>query len=303
MQIKNIPNYNSLDEAVKAVFSENVKIVSKSSISGGDINRAYALSLSNGETVFMKANSIKNASFFTAEALGLFALSSVGVIGVPKILCTGIGKNDGISFLLLEMLKAGTRRKKDYWELLGHELASLHKAGCSVFADDKKYGFLSDNYIGMSPQKNTPCTSWIEFYSENRLKVQFKRAESYFDAPDLKRIQSLLDNLDRLLIEPEYPSLLHGDLWSGNVITGNDGKAWIIDPAVYVGHREVDLAMTELFGGFPCGFYASYNETAPIENGYDTRRELYNLYQLLNHLNMFGGSYLSSVLRILRTFT
>ena len=109
-------------------------------------------------------------------------------------------------------------------------------------------------------------------------------------------------NLDRYLVEPEKPSLVHGDLWSGNFITGSDGQAWLIDPAVYVGHAEADLAMTELFGGFHPRFYAAYREVNPLQPGYEQRRDLYNLYHLLNHLNLFGRGYLSSVLRILSRY-
>ena len=127
-------------------------------------------------------------------------------------------------------------------------------------------------------------------------------AEQYFEASERRMINNLLERLDTLLIEPEYPSLLHGDLWSGNFMTGDDGKAWLIDPAVYVGHAEADIAMTELFGGFSEEFYSAYRETAPMQAGYEDRRDLYNLYQLLNHLNMFGGSYLSSVRRIVRRY-
>ena len=296
------PTFTSLDSAISALFGEDIKITGRSGISGGDINEAYRLTLSDGNTLFMKTNRLENASFFTAEAAGLAALASTHAIGLPKILGTGIDTDGGFSFLLLEMIR-GAARVRDYWEILGQELASLHKYDPSEYSGTGKYGFHSDNYIGMSAQKNTPCDSWVEFFRSNRLEPQFKRAGGYFSPEDLKRIHSLLDGLDRLLIEPEYPSLLHGDLWGGNVMTGNDGKAWLIDPAVYVGHREVDIAMTELFGGFSQSFYASYQESAPLEPGYQDRLELYNLYQLLNHLNMFGGSYLSSVLSTVRAFT
>ncbi len=294
--------FTSLNEAISTIFGDDVKITGRAGISGGDINEALRLTLSDGNEIFMKTNSLKNASFFTAEAAGLTALASTEAIGLPAILGTGTDIGGGFSFLLLKMIKGGARIRT-YWETLGRELAQLHQADCSRFSGHGRYGFETDNYIGMSAQRNAPGDSWVEFFRENRLEPQFKRAERYFGSEDMKRIHALLDNLDRLLIEPEYPSLLHGDLWGGNVMTGDDGKAWLIDPAVYVGHREVDIAMTELFGGFPQSFYASYQESAPLEPGYQDRLELYNLYQLLNHLNMFGGSYLSSVLRTVRAFT
>ena len=118
----------------------------------------------------------------------------------------------------------------------------------------------------------------------------------------MKRIGRFLDHIDEILVEPEYPSLLHGDLWAGNVITGNDGRAWLIDPAVYVGHAEADIAMTELFGGFPPAFYDAYQERIPLQPGYERRRDVYNLYHLVNHLNMFGRMYLSEVKRIVGRF-
>ena len=133
-----------------------------------------------------------------------------------------------------------------------------------------------------------------------RLAPQFRDAARWFDATDRKRISYLLEHLDEYLDEPEQPSFLHGNLWSGNFITGSDGNAWLIDPAAYVGHPEADIAMTELFGGFPQKFYDSYQEVNPMKPGYERRREVYNLYHLLNHLNLFGGSYLSSVRRILK---
>ena len=127
-------------------------------------------------------------------------------------------------------------------------------------------------------------------------------AEQRFDSSSLKMMAKLLDRLPSLLVEPKFPSLLHGDLWSGNYIIGNDGRAWLIDPAVYVGHAEADLAMTALFGRFPVHFYDAYNEVNPIDAGYRERRDLYNLYHLLNHVNLFGGGYMDGVMRIVREY-
>ncbi len=164
------------------------------------------------------------------------------------------------------------------------------------------YGFSQDNFIGARSQKNTPSSSWVSFFREQRLAPQFKTADSWFTPADRAKISKLLDNLDRFLIEPEQPSLLHGDLWSGNVMCGSDGKAMLIDPACYIGHRETDLAMTQLFGGFPESFYQAYKEAFPLQDGYEERRDLYNLYQLLNHLNLFGPTYLEPVLSIVSEY-
>ena len=289
-----IPNYNSLAGALVDLFGNSVAITQTDRLSGGDINKAYALTLNTGDKIFMKANAKSNAAFFTAEAAGLTAIAATKAISTPKIICTGTddGEDVGYSFLLLEYIKS-SGKIKTYWETFARELAAMHKADVG-----KEFGFSQDNFIGARPQQNTPAGSWISFFRDQRLAPQFKAADSYFTPADRIKITKLLDNLDRFLIEPEQPSLLHGDLWSGNVMCGSEGKAMLIDPACYVGHREADLAMTELFGGFPQTFYDAYKEAFPLQPGYEERRDLYNLYQLLNHLNLFGPTYLEPVLAI-----
>lgn len=289
-----IPNYNSLAGALVDLFGNSVAITETDRLSGGDINKAYALTLNTGDKIFMKANAKSNAAFFTAEAAGLTAIAATKAISTPKIICTGTddGEDVGYSFLLLEYIKS-SGKIKTYWETFARELAAMHKADVG-----KEFGFSQDNFIGARPQQNTPAGSWISFFRDQRLAPQFKAADSYFTPADRTKITKLLDNLDRFLIEPEQPSLLHGDLWSGNVMCGSEGKAMLIDPACYVGHREADLAMTELFGGFPQTFYDAYKEAFPLQPGYEERRDLYNLYQLLNHLNLFGPTYLEPVLAI-----
>ena len=297
-----IPNYNSLAGALVDLFGNSVAITQTDRLSGGDINKAYGLTLNTGDKIFMKANAKTNAAFFTAEAEGLCAIASTKAISTPKIICTGTdeGEDVGYSFLLLEYIKS-SGKIPTYWETFAQELAAMHKADVRVVASgdaDKPFGFSQDNFIGARPQQNTKSSSWISFFRDQRLAPQFKAADSYFTAADREKITKLLDNMDRFLIEPEQPSLLHGDLWSGNLMCGSDGKAMLIDPACYVGHREADLAMTELFGGFPQSFYDAYKEAFPLQPGYEERRDLYNLYQLLNHLNLFGPTYLEPVLTI-----
>ena len=261
---------------------------------GGDINDAYKLTLSDGRQVFMKANRYAGLSFFQAEADGLEAIRATGAISVPKVIAVGRDQQYG-PFLLLEWVET-VPNDPDFWESFGRNLARMHQAPTS------RFGWGKDNYIGASPQINTQHDSWIAFYRDCRLSPQFERAQHYFDPSMWKRITRLLDHLEDHLVEPPHPSLLHGDLWSGNFITGNDGQAWLIDPAVYVGHAEADLAMTELFGGFAPAFYSAYREVNPLQPGYEQRRDLYNLYHLLNHLNLFGRGYLSSVLKILNRY-
>jgi fructosamine-3-kinase len=259
----------------------------------------------------MKANRRENADFFRAEAEGLEALRSAGAISVPGVIARGVDDNE--SFLLLEYIEEG-RRSPAASEELGRRLAQLHMAdtenmtvsddmpGTANLVPGGRYGFLHDNYIGAGFQCNEPAETWTEFFIERRLRPQFEKASYYWDIDERKRIDRFLDRLDRYLAEPERPSLLHGDLWAGNYMIDSSGEPWLIDPAAYVGHAEADLAMTELFGGFDRRFYDSYRETAGIDSGYADRRDIYNLYHLLNHLNLFGGSYLYSVMSIVKRY-
>lgn len=292
---------NSLQDAITEWFGKEVSIVGRDSVYGGDINDSYRLSLSDGSMVFMKCNSLKNLSFFEAEIKGLEALSKTETIGVPKPYGIGTDQSQKVSFLLMEYLEPASKHF-DYWEVFGRELAALHRADCHSFTgadSDLPFGFDGDNYIGATPQINTPKENWITFFRDCRLVPQIKMADHYFDSRMRKKCVKLLDHLDTYLVEPEFPSLIHGDLWSGNALCGPDGKAWILDPAVYVGHFEAELAMTELFRKNPASFYDAYNEVTRIDSGYHERRDLYNLYHLLNHLNLFGGSYGSSVRSII----
>lgn len=291
-------HFTSLESAVRSLFGEDTRVERADRISGGDINEAYGLTLADGKCIFMKSNAKQNLSFFTAEAAGLTAIARTEAIGTPQILGVGTDeKGAGYSFLLLEFI-SGKSRSRNYWEDFARQLSDMHRAPTDGLVSGGKYGFDSDNYIGMRRQINTVHDSWISFFRDCRLEPQFQDVARYFDREDRKRIVWFLDHMDELLVEPEYPSLLHGDLWSGNVIAGNDGGAWLIDPAVYVGHAEADIAMTELFGGFPPVFYDAYKEVSPLQPGYERRRDVYNLYHLLNHLNMFGRMYLPEVKRI-----
>jgi len=301
MNADTIPFFSSLDDALASLFGNGIKILQSARVAGGDINEAYKLTLTDGMHIFMKANRKENASFFTAEAAGLTAIAKTGTIGTPHVLGRGIDEDrNGYSFLLLEYVE-GKGRGAGYWETFAYELAAMHRAETADFVNGGMYGFAGDNFIGSGSQENVAHESWIAFFRDCRLVPQFRRAAGYFDTAGLKKIDRLLEKLDCILVEPEYPSLLHGDLWSGNVIAGNDGKAWLIDPAVYVGHAEADLAMTELFGGFSRLFYDAYSDVAPIQPGYSRRRDFYNLYHLLNHLNLFGQMYLPSVKRIIES--
>ena len=308
------PHYPSLAGALVSLFGSSVAIDHTDRVSGGDISRAYALTLNTGARVFMKANARQNVAFFTAEAAGIAAIASTGAIGTPHILCTGTDEGEvaGYSFLLQDYVEFVPPRA-GYWEQFARNLAAMHEADTGIFVepavgapgndgnaaqhrspDTARFGFFQDTFIGATPQTNTPAAQWIPFFREQRLEPQFRAADEYFTAADRARNTRLLDHLESFLVEPERPSLLHGDLWSGNVLCAPAG-ALLIDPAASVGHAEADLAMTELFGGFPPAFYAAYREAHPLQPGYEDRRDLYNLYHLLNHLNLFGAAYRDAV--------
>jgi fructosamine-3-kinase len=293
--VKTCPSkpFNSLKEALSFLFDEVVGVLDEISISGGDINQAGKLSLDNGHNLFIKRNLYEKIELFKCEISGLTALGKSGLIGVPQVLAYGFDR--GKSFLLLPHIQSSVTNC--FWKELGQNLATLHKTDRG-----EKFGFHENNFIGSNHQINDWKESWVDFFRICRLEYQINLGKAYFDSSLSRQILSLLDKLDLLLPEPEYPSLLHGDLWKGNIIHGDRGIPWIIDPAVYYGHFEADLAMTELFGTFHRDFYHAYREENPLSSGYGERRDLYNLYHLLNHLNMFGPSYLSSVESIIKRY-
>ena len=292
-----LKTYPSLDQAVEDLFQSGVR--SAVSVPGGDINRAFRVDL-EGKAVFVKTNRRENLSFFEAEAEGLAAIAGTNTIRVPEVFAAGTDSRYG-SFLMMEWSEG--RKERDFFQNFGRNLASMHRAETTDFVRDGRFGFQHDNYIGSNRQTNSPADSWIDFFRDSQLSPQFRMADSWFDRQDRKAASRLMEHLDDYLPEPEFPSLLHGDLWNGNYLVGSDGAAWLIDPAAYVGCFEADIAMTELFGGFPRDFYAAYGEVNPMLPEYEERRDLYNLYHLLNHLNLFGGSYLSSVRSIIRRYS
>ncbi len=297
--IESIPAFGSLKEAVSLARGRRITVEKKQTVHGGDANDAYRLVLSDGSFLFLKVNSISNADFFRAEAEGITAIKKTEAIRVPDIYA--IGTDGRYSFILMEHIDSAWMGE-GFWEELGHNLASMHKADTASFVSGGKYGFNSDNYIGAGKQMNTPKNSWIEFFSECKLRPQFELAARYFDSRTVKMANRLLDHLDSFLFEPDKPSLLHGDLWSGNFMSDENGRPMLIDPAVYVGCNEADIAMTELFGGFDRRFYDSYFEMMESVPGYQDRRDLYNLYHLTNHLNLFGSAYLSAVVRTIEKY-
>ncbi len=264
-------------------------------VSGGCINNGGALSTSQGK-YFVKWNSaVKFPGMFEAEARGLELLASTKAIDVPHVIGTDV-VND-TQFIVMTFIDSKPRRA-DYWQQLGRKLANLHNASAESFGLDHP------NYIGSLPQENTPNHSWVQFFIHQRLEKQFSlmRENGVGDTLLRRKLEKLYQRLPDLLTETT-PRLLHGDLWSGNILVTAEGAPALIDPAVYYGNPEVDLAMTKLFGGFDADFFAAYNEVARLTTGYSERFEIYSLYPLMVHVNLFGGSYYQQVLAVLNRFT
>jgi len=253
------------------------------SVGGGCINTA--VTLSDGiYSYFVKLNRADLLPMFEAEAAGLTELAASGTLRIPRPLCTGVAL--GQAYLAMELIELGGRPAGGAAQA-GRLLAAMHRT------TRPQFGWARDNTIGATPQRNTPDSNWARFWAELRLGPQLDLAARNGYGGALQRTgEALLASLPALLEHAPAGSLLHGDLWGGNMAFARDGEAVIFDPAVYYGDREADLAMTELFGGFGGDFYAAYREAWPLDAGYATRRDLYNLYHVLNHLNLFGGGYL-----------
>lgn len=263
-------------------------------IGGGDINEAFRVSLSDGRDVFVKTNARAPRTMFPAEAKGLAWLAEAGAIRIPEVLAVS-GENDAVGFLALELIEPG-RRVSGFDEELGRSLAALHRAGAPSFGLDH------DNFIGRLPQENSPCDDWPTFYRERRLGPQLRMADKRgLATEEMKRgFDALFARLDVLVGDPEPPARLHGDLWGGNLHAGGDGRPCLIDPAVYGGHREIDLAMMQLFGGFGPRVFEAYDEAYPLGDGWRDRTPLYQLYFLMVHVNLFGSGYVGSAERALQ---
>lgn len=268
----------------------NAEIVDKNSISGGCIAQTNVISVSNGKSYFLKQG-FSNSMFFK-EANGLYELQKANTIKTPEV----IAVNE--DYLLLENISTGTK-SHSFFSSFGEAFAKLHKYTSDTF------GFYEDNFIGSTPQINTISNDWTDFYFTNRLLYQYKLAEKngYVNSSFKNAFQNIEQNISSILNgSEEPPSLLHGDLWSGNYMVDIKGQAVIIDPAVYYGHREADLAMTKLFGGFTNKFYESYNNEYPLKDGYNYRENIYLLYHVLNHLNLFGTSYIMHALELINSY-
>jgi len=252
---------------------------SKSAITSGCINQACKIN--DGKTsYFVKQNSSQFGDIFEVEASSLTELASSNTIKVPQPIC--YGSIDDQAYLVLEYLELAGRVNPT---LQGQQLAAMHQVRHSEF------GWYKNNTIGSTPQSNQPTNDWVRFWREQRLIPQFKLA--LHNGYQLDAVEQLIDCFDSLFeaYQPQA-SMLHGDLWGGNASALADGTPVIFDPAFYYGDRETDIAMTHLFGGFEADFYAAYNEVWPLQTGHQIRRTFYNLYHIINHLNLFGRGYL-----------
>jgi fructosamine-3-kinase len=262
-------------------------------LSGGSINDAYAVSLDDGRRVFVKENAGADSTMFPTEARGLEWLRAAGAIRVPEVLA--VAGDPG--FIALELIES-SRRAGDFCERLGRQLAALHRA------EPDGFGLDHDNFIGRLPQSNRPAESWAEFYARERIGPQMDMAcdAGLLSGSDRQELEALMAKLPELVGDPEPAARLHGDLWGGNLHVGESGEPCLIDPAVFGGHREMDLAMMQLFGGFDRRVFAAYDEAYPLQPEWRDRISLYQLYYLLVHVNLFGSGYLGQTRSAMRRY-
>lgn len=286
----NIPN--SIIDILKD--EQDLIVKDSHSVSGGSINSAYKLSTNRGD-FFLKLNANTPSDFFEKEAEGLKLLKSANSdLHIPEVIAVGNPANGEPAFLLMEYIEEG--RSGDFFAF-GANLAKLHQNHSDQF------GLEGDNYIGSLPQHNSRHSDWISFFSDERITPQLEMA---IDSGKLN--SDIKSNWERHsaklndLLPPTKPSLLHGDLWSGNYLFNTSGEAVLIDPAVYYGHPEMDLAFSKMFGGFSSDFYRGYESVSPLEPGFEERVAVYNLYPLLVHVNLFGGHYTTQAIQLLNKF-
>jgi fructosamine-3-kinase len=273
-------DWNSIADNISRVTGIPFSPREPRNLGGGCINRALRLS-DGARSYFIKLNATPLLPMFEAEAAGLAEMAATESIRVPRPICWGsAGDNAYLVLEYIDMSGSGDATAA------GRQLASLHRA------TQEQFGWHRDNTIGSTPQPNTPNSDWVEFWCSRRLGFQLQlAAEKGYGGNLQRRGEKLLSLCSALLDQNPQPSLLHGDLWGGNMAYDSSGAPVLFDPAVYYGDRETDIAMTELFGGFGHRFYAAYNESWPLDSGYPTRKTLYNLYHILNHLNLFGAGY------------
>lgn len=284
-------NFDAIVNHIQQVTGQHLGKCNHTTVSGGGINDAYHLS-SNSQSYFVKLNTTEREFMFEAEAQGLSELAATGCIRIPNVIC--FGQTSQNSYVVLEYIPCQPFNTSSS-RLLGEQLAQMHQL------EQPFFGWHCDNTIGSTPQYNPREHDWLTFWQQHRLQQQLTFAKQNGYSQQLQdKGDKLSERLANLFdgYQPK-PALLHGDLWGGNAAVSPDGNPIIYDPACYYGDRETDIAMTELFGGFSQEFYAAYQATFPLDTGYQIRKNLYNLYHILNHVNLFGGSYLSQASNML----
>jgi len=282
-------NWKFIEQQIEQTIGDKVQFTGKQSVSGGCINQCWKATDTNNQNWFIKTNSPSLLDMFVAESHGLEEIAKSQSIRSPKSIC--YGKTPEFSYLVLEYIPMSSLSQH---KVAGEQLAQMHH----TYADS--YGWKRDNTIGSTPQPNTQESDWATFWIKHRLLHQLNIAKkngyssNYYEA-GLKLADKLPSFFNGYSVKP---SLLHGDLWAGNIASDESGKPIIYDPAVYFGDRETDIALTELFGGYSQDFYAAYNYHYPLDAGYKTRKTLYNLYHILNHFNLLGGGYASQAFQM-----
>ena len=272
---------------ISRATGKQFEIASRESVGGGCINQAYQISNNLNDCYFIKLNQPSLAKMFAAEAKGLLEMAATQTITVPVPICWGVVTN--YSYLVLEYLDLTDRTTPKNWTEMGQNLAAMHRYQIS---NTPKFGWHLNNTIGSTPQLNTWENNWTTFFKNQRIGYQLQIARQ--KGGHFPRATELTAAIPQILANHNpQPSLVHGDLWGGNAGFTTAGIPVIYDPATYWGDREVDLALAELFGGFPANFYQGYESVYPLAAGYSQRKILYNLYHILNHYNLFGGSYQS----------
>ncbi len=284
--------WEAIGASIALATQENFNVAQKTAVGGGSINTSYVIS--NGSTkYFVKLNAKQFVDMFSAESEGLLELARTEAIHVPRPICWGESSNH--AYIVMECISL-SRGSQASVQQLGKNIAKLHHIKA------KKFGWHRDNTIGTTLQINQRCDSWLTFYREHRLRYQLDLASQNGVGGELKNLGDMLcDSLHLFFTGYQpAPSLLHGDFWSGNYAYNENAEPVIFDPAVYYGDREADIAMTELFGGFPESFYQAYNDCYPLDEGYQVRKTLYNLYHVLNHFNLFGGGYQQQAISMMK---
>lgn len=283
-----------LENNLSATLKSTITINKVDKVSGGSVNESYKLTTKD-YLFFIKVNNEKTfPGLFEAEQKGLQALRNNSSFHIPKVIVRDIFKDQG--YLILPFIESGGI-ESGFWNSFAENLAELHQNSADYF------GYEQDNYNGSLIQVNSKKLKWSDFFVENRLMIQCKLARDHkkVDKQFVSYIERIYPKLEHLF-PVEKPSLLHGDLWSGNYLAGKNNLSVLFDPAVYYGHREVDIAMSLLFGGFDKQLYNRYNEIFPLENGWESRVDIANLYPLLVHVNLFGSNYAKRVTTVLKPF-